>query len=216
MLKCQFHTHVLGDPEDRIKFTGKELIKKAKKLNYNVLSITCHNKIIFTKSMKKYAEKKGILLIPGIELSINKKHILVINPNENIYKIKTFNDLRNYKNTNKNCLIIAPHPFFPDIVSLKKELENYIDIFDAIEHCWAYTKYINFNKKAEKLAKKFNKPLISTLDCHVLKYFNSAGYCLVDAKQNTNSIIKAIKENKIKNIHSPTSISKILNTLIQV
>ena len=99
MLKCQLHTHTAGDALDYIPYSPKELIKKAAQLDYKVLAITCHNKVIFNKPLKKFAEKHGILLIPGIELDIGKKHILALNVNKEIENVKTFKDLRKYKKT---------------------------------------------------------------------------------------------------------------------
>ncbi|MBI2634502.1 hypothetical protein HYW82_02425 [Candidatus Peregrinibacteria bacterium] len=213
MLKCQFHTHVLGDPVDRIKYTANQLIDHAAMLHFDVLAITCHRKIIFTKELKEYAEKKGILLITGIEFEIGKKHVLGINIDEGIYEVDSFEKLRAYRANHPDCLIIAPHPFFPG-PCLKKDLLNNIDLFDAIEISWAYTKTIDFNKKAIKLATKYNKPLIATADCHILNYLN-IGYCLIDSARETDSVIKAIKQNKIQNNSHPATYREIADFFFQ-
>ncbi|MFH1284641.1 MAG: PHP-associated domain-containing protein [Candidatus Peregrinibacteria bacterium] len=208
MLKCQFHTHSAGDLLDYIPHTEKDLISQAAKLNYNVLAITCHHKVVFSPNLKKYAQKKNILLIPGIELSIGKKHVLAINVGKDIQKVKTFSDLRNYKNTHKECLIIAPHPFFPSKHSLKKALIENMDIFDAIEYCFCYTKTKNYNKEAEAVAKRWRKPVIASADCHCLKDLDLA-YTMLDCKPNIHSVISAIKKNKIKNFSKPLGYLKI-------
>ena len=204
MLKCQFHTHAKGDTCDNIKYTPKELIKHASRLSYDVLSITTHNKIIFNKQLKKYAEKKNILLIPGIEFEIDEKHILCINAHKDILEVKTFEDLKNYRKTHSESLIIAPHPFFPGKVALKKSLINNIDLFDAIEISFCYTKQKDFNKEAIALAKRWKKPLIATADCHVLNYLD-VSYCWINSKKDTQQIFKAIKQNRIKNHTRPIS-----------
>ncbi len=204
MLKCQFHIHTAEDPRDSIPYTAKNLINFAKNLNYDVLAISCHNRVVFDKNLKRYAEQKGILLISGIELTINKKHVLIINVKKNIYEVNSFKKLREYKISHPECLIIAPHPFFPGDYSLKKDLIENIDIFDAIEYPFCYTKTKNYNKEAVALAKRWKKPIISTSDCHIIKYLD-LGYALVNASKNTQSIIKAIKENKFQNITRPIS-----------
>lgn len=214
MLKCQFHTHVKGDFVDRIPHTAEELIERASELKYDVLAITCHKTVIFNDHLKSYADKKGILLIPGIELSINKVHVLILNCDNEIKNIDSFDHLREYKKNHPNCLVVAPHPFFPGKLSLKNLLEKNIDLFDAIEHCFCYTKYIDFNKKALILAKKYNKPMIATSDCHVLKYLDSA-YTILDCEKNPDSIIQAIKQNKTQREHRPIShlaVGKIIAT----
>lgn len=204
MLKCQFHTHTAEDPRDHISYTAKNLINFAKKLNYDVLVISCHNRVVFDKHLKRYAKKKGILLIPGIELTIKKKHVLVINAKKNIYEVNSFEKLRKYKTVHSKCLIIAPHPFFPGNYSLKRDLIENIDIFDAIEYSFCYTKTKNYNNEAVALAKRWKKPIISTSDCHILKYLD-LGYTLINSSKNTDDILKAIKQNKFKNITRPIS-----------
>jgi len=212
MLKCQFHTHSSEDPCDYIAYSAKDLIKKASELKYDVLAITCHRKLVYSKKLQKYAQKKGILLIPGIEFEIDKKHILGINTNREIEKVDSFEKLRNYKKQYPDCLIIAPHPFFPGKDALKKDLINNIDLFDAIEYSFCYTKTKDYNKKAVALAKRWHKPIITTSDCHILKYLD-LGYTLIKAEKNTKSIINAIKKQKIKLVSKPISYFKIASII---
>jgi len=214
MLKCQFHSHAKGDLVDNIKYSPKELIDKASKKNFDVLAITSHRIVIFSEELREYAEKKSIILLPGIEFEINKKHILGINIDKEIEKITNFNTLTNYKKTHPDCLIIAPHPFFPGGYSLGKELEKHIELFDAVEISFAYTKSINFNKKAIKIAEKYNKPLIATADSHFLNDIEN-GYTHLNCEKNTKKIIDTIKKGKLKNTTSPTSYKKIFTNLIK-
>lgn len=214
VLKSQLHIHVKGDPADSISYNAKTLLDEAERLGFKVLAITCHRKVVFEEDWKKYAEQKKILLLPGIELEIDKKHIVCINANEEIQKVKTFRDLEKYKKAHPNSLIMAPHPFFPGKSTLKKDLEKNIDLFDAIEISWAYTKKIDFNRKAVKVAKKYKKTLIATADCHLLKQLKTDRYCLIEADPKISSVINAIKKNKIKNIHTPTTIPKIIEHFI--
>ena len=198
MLKCQFHSHAFGDPVDHINYSAKDLIKEAAKLKYNVLSITCHKKRLFNDDLKKFAKKKGILLLPGIEFEINNQHILGININDDIKEVDSFEKLKKYRETYPDCFIIAAHPYFPGKNTLKKNLEKHIELFDAIELSFCYTSTINFNKKAIKIGKKYNKPILATADCHILSYLN-IGYIKVDAQKDAKSIFKAIKEGNYKN-----------------
>lgn len=204
-----------GDPEHYHSYSAKDLIKRAEHLNYDVLAITCHNKVIFTKALRNFAKEHNIILIPGAEISIGKKHVLAINIDKEAENTHTFQALREYKRTHPDCLIIAPHPFFPGSNTLKEDLIKNIDIFDAIEHSFCYTTTKNYNSKAIKLARKYAKPLVATSDCHFLKYLD-LGYTLVDSQKNIQSIIKAIKQNKITIIHSPIGYFKIFKILIMM
>ncbi len=207
MLKVQLHTHVQGDALDHIPYSPKRLIKRAAKLGYNALAITCHKKVIFNKNIQKIGKKYGVIVIPGIETDINHAHVLIVNAEKSAEQVDSFDKLKKYKKAHPECLIIAPHPFFPSKHTLKKALIENIQIFDAIEHSFCYTKTKNYNKPAIALAKRWKKPLIATSDCHILKHLD-LGYTLVNSKPNIPSIIKAIKQNKIKIIHQPISYFK--------
>lgn len=215
MLKCQFHCHVKGDPLDNIQHSANDLLKHAKKVGFDVVSITCHRKIFFNKNLEKYAKKLGILLIPGIEFEINGKHILCINAHKDIEKVDSYEKLAKYKKDHANSLIIAAHPFFPGKIALKKDLIKNIALFDAIENSFCYTKKINFNKKAQQLAHEHKKPFLSLADCHILPYLD-IGYIKVNATKNVIAIIKAIKNHQYQNFTKPQTIFKISKILAQM
>ena len=197
-LKINFHLHTGQDPIDAIKHSEHQLIDEAARLGYDVLSFTCHNALIFSDDLKEYAEKKGILLIPGIEKSIHKKHVLIINAKVEAQKIQNFEDLREYRKKHPECLTIAAHPYYPGPISLQKNLEKHIDLFDAVEYSWYHSKRLNGpNKKAVKMAEKHEKPVLGTADNHILKYVNHT-YSLVRAEKTTEAVFKAIKDNHIE------------------
>src|SRR3989338_3276593 len=110
-LKCCLHLHTLGDAADIISYTPEEAIVHASKQGFDVVAITCHNIIIWSEKLSEYAAKRGILLISGIEKTIEKKHVLILNTRKNAEKIETFEQLREYKAANPESCIIAPHPF---------------------------------------------------------------------------------------------------------
>ncbi len=213
MLKCQLHIHTEGDSIHRIPFTPKELILHAKNLNYEVLAITCHNTIIFDDELKNYAASHGILLIPGVELAIRKKHVVILNPDKDVLKVNSFKALREYKSSHPDCLIMAPHPFYPGLNCLHKHLTNNTDIFDAIEFSFCYTKKTTFNTKAEKFATAHSKPLITTSDCHFLELFDYS-HCFIDAKKTIPAVFDAIKQNRIKNVSTPLTHRQIAKIVL--
>ncbi len=219
MLKCQFHVHAAGDPVDYITHTAKQLISQAAKLGYEVLAITCHRKLLFNKELKKYAEKHNILLIPAIEFEINEKHILGINVDKEIESVNSFEKLKEYRQKHPDCLIIAPHPFFPGKITLKDDLEKNIELFDAIEHSFCYTTWKNYNNEALAVAQKYNKAVISTSDCHILRYLD-LGYTKINCKKDIKTIIKTIKNSgytndKVNNQQHPISVFLIAKMILQ-
>ena len=55
MLKTDLHLHINLDPLDEITYSYKDLITKAQELHYDVLALTCHDKVVTTIEMKEYA-----------------------------------------------------------------------------------------------------------------------------------------------------------------
>ena len=194
-LKIQLHCHTKSDPIDLLLHTDKELIDRAAKEGFEVLAITCHNKRVFSESLRKYAEDKGILLIPGIEKDIEKKHILIINAAEDIKNVYNFEDLRKYRLTHPESLIIVAHPYTPQPYSIgHKKLIKHQNLFDMIEWNGFYTKSLNWNKKSMDAAMKLDKPVIGNADCHHLNYL-SYTYSYLKANKDINSIIQTLKNN---------------------
>lgn len=215
-LKVQFHVHTKDDPLDKPKHTAKEMLDFAASKEYDVVSITHHDGYFFNEEIFAYAEKLGILLIPGIEKTIERRHVLIINATHDVEKIVTFYDLCKYKKSHPDCLIIAPHPYFPRGFCLQEKLLQNINLFDAIEYSWFFTKKVNlFNKKAENIAKLHRKPLMATSDNHMLKYFDQ-GYTLVHAEKNWPSIREAIVNNKIEMHPTPLTTEQFFKITMEM
>jgi len=211
MLKVDLHLHTKEDNYDNLNYSAKELIDRAAELKFDVIAITLHNEIFFSKAVISYAEQKGILLIPGVELSIEKKHVLLYNVSEDeLKKLKKLDDLEKIKN--EDNLIIAAHPYYFGSSCLGKKLDKYFRFFDAIEYAHFYYKIFNPTKKAIITSRKFHKPLIGNSDSHNLYQFGST-YSLVDSKKDIESIVKAIKKGKVEVVSNPLSFSLFLKIL---
>lgn len=211
MLKAQLHIHCKDDPQDKLKYSAEEVIDKAAELDFNVLSFTLHNKLFYPKEIVEYAKKKDILLIPGIELNIEGKDVLIYGL-EKIPEIKKIPDLKKIKN---KALIIAPHPYLPRYYALRNKLVENIDLFDGLEYAFFYTKFLNHNKKTKKLAEKFKKTLVGMGDIHRLHWFDST-YSLIDSKKNMKDVFEAIKNNKVEVITKPLSVVRFIFILIEL
>jgi len=202
MIKIDLHIHSGEDKRDKwIKYSAKELIDKAAEMKFNALSFTLHHQFFWKKEVIDYAKKKGILLIPGSEMKIEGKEVLIYNlKKEHLKSVKTLEDLRELKKKNKNIFVMAPHPYHLISICLGKKLVEHIDLFDAIELSWFYTWLINPNKKAMKVAKKYKKPMVATSDCHDINRFGSH-FTLLESSKDIASIFNAIRNNKLK-IHT--------------
>src|SRR5687768_2788769 len=79
MLKVELHTHTSDDPADPIPHSAIELIDRAADLGYDALAITLHDKQFDVCSLAAYAAGRGLVLIPGVEKTIEGRHVLLLN-----------------------------------------------------------------------------------------------------------------------------------------
>jgi len=193
-LKADLHLHTAEDPLDRVRYTAKELISKAADKGFDVISITNHHQMTFNQDLLSYAQKKGILLIPGVEMTIQRRHVLVLNPPPH----KMCSDFYSLSKLRRpETLIIAPHPYFPGTYSLNGYLTKHLNLFDALEYCHFYSPLINFNQKAVELSRSFGFPLVGNSDAHFLSQLGTT-YSLIYAEKNLEAIFEAIRQNKVK------------------
>jgi len=208
MLKADLHMHTDTDKTDKLHYSARQLIDHAASLKLDVISITHHDELWWDKKMVAYAEKKGILLIPGAELTLDGKHVLVLNiTEEDIANVKTLVDLPKLRR--EETLVVAPHPFFRMGSCLGKKLLSNISSFDAIEYSHFYTRFINPNKMAVKVSRRYRKPMLGSSDSHLLVDMGTT-YTYIDARKDPRDIILAIKKGNIRIVTRPLSLSYFL------
>lgn len=202
-LKTNLHLHTNDDPEDHIAYSAYEVIDQAAALGFDALALTCHNRSAWCEDYASYAADQNITLIRGIESTISEtpevrgKHVLILGAQPDVEEVRTFTELADYKQKYPDIVVIAPHPYFDPFLSLQGLAEKYIDLFDAIEHSWFYSHWLNRNKKAIALAESYQKPLIATSDTHFLDHLNEH-FTYIDAPDRSeNSILGAIKEGSV-------------------
>ncbi len=202
-LRIDFHTHTADDPQDYINFTSRALIDRAHRLGFDALAITNHDIVTFSPELESYAAERGILLIPGVELTLSHKHVVLINPDPSRYReLRTLEDLANMEKADR--LVVAPHPFYPGPKCLKSDLATHISSFDAVEFSFFYSRIINCNNKAVAVARAHCKPLVGSSDCHNIWQMGLTS-TLVEAEKNIPSIIAAVKEGKVEIRTAPLS-----------
>jgi predicted metal-dependent phosphoesterase TrpH len=204
-LKAEMHAHCNLDPHDYgvCRFAPEELIQKATGLGFEVLSITCHDLDIWTPELFDYARSWGITLIPGMEVTVEKKrHVLVYNSGEDPENLNTLEKIR--ANSSENTLIVAPHPFYPGQSGLRGLLEKNLDLFDAIEYSGFLVRGLDFNRRSVKLSKRNYKPLVGFGDIHYLWQLGRT-FTWIYAEPNVLSIIDAIRHGLVRIEASPLS-----------
>src|SRR3989442_7963855 len=127
MLKVELHSHTADDPLDRIPHTTTELIDRAAGLGYDALAVTLHDRQLDVRRWESYAADRGIVLIPGVERTIEGRHVLLLNFERGTEDVRTFEDLASLK-ARVPGLVVAPHAFFPATSCLWNDLERHADL----------------------------------------------------------------------------------------
>jgi len=193
-LRADLHLHT-RERERFIAYDAQGLIDRAARSGFHVLSITNHDTVTFSAHLQGYARERGILLIPGVEATIEGKHVLLYNIDVPLERIGTFADLRRLRRP--EWLVAAPHPFFPGSICLRDRLLQEIDLFDAIEFSHFYTSRIDFNRSAVRLAKETGLPLLGTSDSHVIRQFGTT-YSLIEGSPTVASVLGAIRKGQVR------------------
>jgi predicted metal-dependent phosphoesterase TrpH len=201
MLKVELHTHTADDPVDRIPYTTFALIDRAVAQGFDALAITLHDHQLDLRPFRQYASDRGLTLIPGIERTIEGKHVLLLNYSYGAADVRTFDDLRVLKRHGRG-LVVAPHPFFPAPTCLWSQLERHADLFDAVERNAMYTRVVDFNLRAERWAERRGKPMVGNGDVHRLAQLGST-YSLVDADRDPEAICDAIAAGRVQVVSHP-------------
>jgi predicted metal-dependent phosphoesterase TrpH len=172
-IKIDLHIHTLDDPKDAVDFSAHQLLERARSLGFRVLAITLHDAVFDRKEVFADAAAMGILLIPAAEVRLLGADVIVLNVTaEEISQLRNFEDLKQLRTRRGNSILtIAPHPFYVFGGSIGPRLLTEIDCFDAIEFCHFHIGPFNPNRQAQRVAARFNKPMIATSDAHRLHAF---------------------------------------------
>jgi predicted metal-dependent phosphoesterase TrpH len=201
MLKIDFHTHTADDPCDRIPHTTIELIDRAASLGYDGLAVTLHNRQLDIRPLASHAAERGLILIAGIERTIERRHVLLLNFRRGAEEVRTFEDLARLREREPG-LVIAPHPFFPGDSCLGADLDRYADLFDAVEWNAMYTSGLNFNRRLEEWAIARGKPVVGNGDIHRLRQLDTC-FSMVDATPDADAICAAVKAGRVQRRSRP-------------
>jgi len=214
-VKVDLHIHTLDDPKDAVDYSAHELLERARALGFRVLAITLHDAVFDRQEVFADAAAMGILLIPAAEVRLCGAHVLVLNvTGEEIARLKDFDDLRELRaRRGSSVFIIAPHPFYVFGSSIGAPLLEEIDCFDAIELCHFHKGLFNPNRRAAKVATRFNKPLVATSDAHRLHAFGRHYTSIPKPPELTvESVFTALRTGPVRLTSPPASLVDLVST----
>jgi hypothetical protein len=201
VLKVDLHLHTSEDPADNIGHDATALIDRAAALGFSALAITLHDRQLADRRLADYADERGIALLPGVERTIEGRHVLLINFAKAAEEVRGFDDVAVLK-SRSNGLVIAPHPFFPDRSCVGPRLDAHADLFDAVEWSYFWTGGLNFNARAARWATRHGKALVGNSDLHDMRQLGRT-YTLVFADREPDAICDAIRAGRVSLNTSP-------------
>ena len=205
MLRGDLHHHINTDPVDGdfVHHSAGELIDHAASVGLNVLAITCHESIPYDGDARRYAAERGILLLQGMEATVNGHHVLLLNFPEFPPGICTMEEIEACKGP--SSLVIAPHPFYPVGIAGGDTLSRYRGVFDAVEFSGLYTPLTRrFNQRATAHAQAVNLPVVGNTDTHFLWQMGRT-FTQIDAAPDAESVIEAIRDGRVQLVSRPLS-----------
>jgi predicted metal-dependent phosphoesterase TrpH len=206
-IKIDLHIHTLDDPKDAVDYSAHQLLERARILGFRVLAITLHDAVFDRAEVFADAAAMGILLIPAAEMRLEGADVIMLNVTaEEMAQLKGFDDLRRLRaRRGSSIFTIAPHPFYMFGGSIGARLLEEIDCFDAIEVCHFHKGVFNPNRRAQRVASRFRKPLIATSDAHRLHAFGRHYTSIPTPRALTIENVFAALRNGPVHLTSPAS-----------
>jgi predicted metal-dependent phosphoesterase TrpH len=197
MLRVDFHTHTSDDPVDFIPYTSTDIIDRAAERGFGALAITLHDKQRQLRDLEGYASERGIVLISGVERTIQGRHVLLINFPPAAESVESFDAVARLKARHPEGLVIAPHAFYPHSTCLRSLMDLHAELFDAVELNAFYTASFDFNRAATRWARTHARPVVANSDAHRLSILGTS-FSLVDAEPDADAICSAVRRGRVQ------------------
>ncbi len=185
-LKLDIHIHTINSGDSKI--IPKAVPEKIKSKGLDGIALTEHNKLF------KY-DLQGIIVLPGIEISTKRGHLLALGLDENIKKGMSMDwTIKEVKR--HNGIAIIAHPYS---ISARADLNSLNIKPDAIETLNARIMFCNISSKlAKRKANQLMLPTTGGSDSHILDTIGDA-YTTVYAKSRSiEDILEAFRKGNIE------------------
>jgi len=202
--RVELHSHCQGDPLDSyIGHTLFEHIDRAKEVGLDAIAVTWHRKICAEPEAFAYARKRNILLIPGMEADVDRRHVVLLNVAEgDLAGEPTWDEIRALRARKPQVFVMAPHPFYPHPCCLgSKAMNENAGCIDAVEWCMLHVHWlpdrVSPNLRAARWAHRHGKPLVACSDAHALAAIGKNASTVEADALTTESILAAIRAGRV-------------------
>ena len=198
MLSVDLHVHTVYSGDSLI--TPKRLVDALQAHSFlKAVAVTDHNTMEGYHLVAKLASAyDGILILPGIEAMTPQGEVLIIGTDERPPMPSTPEELIEFA-ADRNAVSIIPHPFRAPsgLGDYARHLKpTAIEVYNP-------TAMPIQNRMALQLAKEMNLPQVAASDAHNIEEVGVA-YTKIDAAQNMDDVLKAIKNGQTQPIQKQT------------
>jgi len=208
--KFDLHVHT-NYSKDGIS-SVEEILIKAKSLGLNGLAITDHDVIDGAIKAFKLADKFGLIVVPGIEVTTKEGEIIVLGVKSSIKRkqpaVETVRKAREL-----GGFIVVPHAydFFRGALG---RVAEYLDV-DAVEVLNG-GEFLPFsNNFARKLAERRKLPMTAGSDAHSIKTLGCAYTIIQEEVSNYQDVIQAIKKGNTQLLGKVTRLPRVKEAIIR-
>lgn len=205
------------DPHIHSTYSGdstasvQDIVKYSRKIGLDAIAIADHNSLKGSQeAIKEFGNMEDLVIIPAMEVSSGKGHIVAMGISEEIPKGLSPEETVELIRV-QGGIAIAAHPF----VSYREGLftnVNFVDV-DAMETLNSRYIFGYSNWRARNLAKEKNIPQIGASDAHFL---GAIGRCVteLEADFTVDDIIQGILSGKTNVFGDRTPLPLILKEVI--
>jgi predicted metal-dependent phosphoesterase TrpH len=189
-MRFDLHIHSNYSPDSGLDVD--DILRMAVKKGLDGIAICDHDTLTGSFHARKRVIELNLplLVLPGVEVSTNRGHLIVLGARENIPSgLDPRETIRIAKKV--GGVVIAAHPFKIRSIGNVDGLD-----VDAIE---TFNSRCIFgeNKKAKKMAIELKVPQVGGSDSHMLTTIG-AGYTEIDAQPDEGSVLNAIRNGKTR------------------
>jgi predicted metal-dependent phosphoesterase TrpH len=189
-----------------------EIIEAARIKGLDGVAITDHDVIMEVESACKITRETGFLILPGIEVTTNEGHVLVLNPHRTFKKGLPFMDVLSSALSDGSAVIIAhptdpvSHGVGPELVEKASYLKVPLEVLNSSTmRC--------FNNSARILAERLSMPMCGGSDAHLAEAVGDAFTLIETEGKSLPEVIEAIINGKTTPYGSQTKKSLAAKTV---
>ncbi|BDZ70180.1 PHP domain-containing protein [Methanobacterium petrolearium] len=191
--------------------TVKDIVKHSRKIGLDAIAIADHDSLKGSDAaLKEFGRMDDLVIIPAMEVSTSKGHIVALGISEEIPKKISPEETIELIRVQGGIAVVA-HPFVAYRDGLFTNVD-YVEV-DAMETLNSRYIFGYSNWRAKKLAEEKNIPQIGSSDAHFL---GAIGSCVteLEADFSVDSILKGILAGKTTVYGDRTPLPLILKEVI--